>query len=170
MRSSSSEELLETIERSLEPPLAIVGLGNKLKGDDGVGVYIAEKLKNLGHANIILAYSSLESYAYKLVELNSKTIVLIDAIEAGLEPGSIVFGDAKSIVNEISPVTTHTIPLPLIMKIVENELKRHVKWLIIGIQVRDTTIGKPMSIEVIRSADILINVLHNILTRLSLKS
>jgi len=56
------------------------------------------------------------------------------------------------------------------MKIVENELKRHVKWLIIGIQVRDTTIGKPMSIEVIRSADILINVLHNILTRLSFKS
>ncbi|RLE62602.1 MAG: hypothetical protein DRN53_03720 [Thermoprotei archaeon] len=159
-------DLAESIENSIELPLTIIGLGNELKGDDGVGVYIARKLRSLGHSSIIVAGISIENHVYRVLEFDPRTVILIDAIEAGLEPGSIVLGDVKNVVHEFVPITTHTIPLPLIIRIVERELGHSVKWLLLGIQVGSTTIGEPISEDVKESADIVIKILHGILKKL----
>ncbi len=67
-----------------------VGIGNMLKGDDGVGVYVAQRLAEFDLPEDVEVYeagtSSLELAA--VLENRSK-IVVVDAVDAGHEPGAV---------------------------------------------------------------------------------
>jgi hydrogenase maturation protease len=79
----------ETDRRSI----VVIGLGHPLKGDDYVGSLIAKDLrKRIKSSAVVLivdAEGSPENVINVLNDNNPGLVVLIDAVEAGLEPGSI---------------------------------------------------------------------------------
>jgi hydrogenase maturation protease len=79
-------------------PTLLIGLGNPLMGDDGVGCAVAERLAHdprlPDSAEVICGGSDLLRYAAQM-EGRSRVLVL-DAIQDGAEPGGIfVFADGQ---------------------------------------------------------------------------
>jgi hydrogenase 3 maturation protease len=89
--------------------ILFAGIGNVLKKDDGVGVYISKRIKNNGNISSITVEVSIENYVGKINSLNPDILVLIDAVDLKSVPGTIKLLE----INQINDITfnTHNISL-----------------------------------------------------------
>jgi hydrogenase 3 maturation protease len=69
--------------------ILFVGIGNLLKMDDGVGVYISKRIKNKGTISSISVEVSIENYIGKINSLNPDILVLIDCVDLKSTVGTI---------------------------------------------------------------------------------
>ncbi|MCS7180956.1 MAG: hydrogenase maturation protease, partial [bacterium] len=70
--------------------IVILGIGNRLKGDDAVGSIIAEKLrKKIKNKNILVidAESKPENYIGVIKKFSPSLILIIDTMDIGSFPG-----------------------------------------------------------------------------------
>lgn len=58
-----------------------VGIGNLLKRDDGVGVYISKKIKNKRSVSSLTVETSIENYIGKINSMNPDILILIDCMD-----------------------------------------------------------------------------------------
>ena len=126
--------------------VALVGLGHQFRGDDYVGSLIAKdlrrKVKTGRQVVIVDAESSPENITKVLEENRPRLLILIDAIDAGLQPGAISLLD-------ISETTypffgTHSLPLKILL-----EMSPEIpKTVLLGIQPESFEFGLPISSEV----------------------
>ncbi len=133
------------ISELIKKKTVIVGMGNPLKGDDGAGVLIVEKLMkkiNSDKIKFFIVEEAIENYLGKIKRLNPDTIIIFDAVDFGGEKGEIKFFKPTDIMN-IS-TTTHSFSLPDLLKIY-NLIPRSV---IIGIQPVKISFGEEMCQEV----------------------
>ena len=65
-----------------------VGIGNLLKTDDGVGVYISSRIKNKGSVSSLSVEVSIENYIGKINSLNPDILVLIDCVDMKVSVGT----------------------------------------------------------------------------------
>jgi hydrogenase 3 maturation protease len=110
---------------------AILCIGNKYGGDDGVGPYIANKLKNQENKNLIIIDSGTipENYTSVIKKINPKNLIIIDAVEMNLKPGEIRIINKEKI--GLMHISTHNIPISLLI----NYLEKYVENIyFIGIQ------------------------------------
>jgi Ni,Fe-hydrogenase maturation factor len=61
--------------------ILFVGIGNLLKRDDGVGVYISNRIKNRDNITSLTVETSIENYIGKINNLNPDVLVLLFCIE-----------------------------------------------------------------------------------------
>lgn len=128
----------------------IIGIGNVLKGDDGVGPYIVSRLSNNIHA--IDAGTAPENHLKKIIDLKPDKIFIIDAVDFGGKPGDIkYFNEFDS--SNIS-ISTHNMPPDLFIDFIKQQTNAEIK--IIAIQPKELKFNTPMSDEVRKSADNLI--------------
>jgi hydrogenase maturation protease len=105
----SSQKRLENSVRSNKT--LVIGLGNTIAGDDGIGIHVARELKSeINEENIDV----LETYysGLKLVDLmyGYDKVVVIDAFKNGSsEPGELELFDVKDHRFEESPAMLHNI-------------------------------------------------------------
>lgn len=126
-------------------------IGNEEGGDDAVGPYIANKLKESDIKSINCGIIP-ENYTSKVKEFNPKTLVIIDSADMGLKPGEIRIVPKEKI--GVMHISTHGIPISVLI----GYLKQYVKNIIfIGIQPEKMS-GK-MSNSVKKSGDILIEMI-----------
>lgn len=126
---------------------AVIGLGNTLRRDDGIGIVILESLLNscrregIDYLNFGIASFDL---IHKLQEYD--TVLLIDGIDAGLAPGELKIFELKDIayVSKEAPVSTHEFDLKSLFELYKRfELKSKIS--VAGIQVQDTSYGEGLS-------------------------
>lgn len=130
----------------------ILGIGNTLKGDDGVGPYIISKIKNI---ETIDAGTVPENYIQKIIDSRPDEIIIIDAIDFGGKPGEVKwFSDIDS--QNIS-ISTHNLPPRLFIDFIKQQTGAEIK--IIAIQPKALRFNTPLSEEVKESADRLIDEL-----------
>ncbi|MEM0453191.1 MAG: hydrogenase maturation protease [Sulfolobales archaeon] len=133
--------------------LIIVGIGNILRGDDGIGVVIARKLrrlfKGLRSIKVIICEAGLENVTHLLMRYRPKHLLIIDAVYVkGGTPGDIyVFGVDE--LDSYRSITTHHLPLKLTLDYLMTNLNINVS--IIGIQVKNTELGSGISEEVLHA-------------------
>jgi hydrogenase maturation protease len=86
-----------------------VGIGNQLKMDDGIGVYISRRIKTIGTVSALTVEVSIENYIGKINNLKPDILVLIDCVDMKRGAGSI---ELMSL-NQIMDLTfnTHNISL-----------------------------------------------------------
>ncbi len=131
----------------LSKKIAVIGLGNTLRRDDGIGIIILESLFNsfrkegVDYLNFGIASFDLvhRMEAYEL-------ILLIDGIDAGLNPGGFKIFELKDIAYAIkSPaLSTHEFDLKSLFELYKRfELKS--KIYVAGIQVQDVSFGDSLS-------------------------
>ncbi len=105
----------------------VMCIGNRDGGDDAVGPYVADKLKN--DFTVIDAGTVPENYTSVVKKHDPKNLFIIDAVDMSLEPGEIRIVPKEKI--GVMHISTHGIPISVLI----NYLEQYVENIIfIGIQ------------------------------------
>ena len=127
--------------------IAVIGLGNTLRKDDGIGIIVLEALlKSSQHPQI--DYLNFGIASFDLVHRMEKyeRILLIDGIDAGLKPGELKIFELKDISYNLKgpALSTHEFDLKSLFELYKRfELKS--KIYVAGIQVQDVSFGDSLS-------------------------
>lgn len=120
----------------------IITVGNELMGDDAAGPLLARLIEEnpLDDWKLIDGGTTPENYLYYVRQLQPDLVLIVDAAEMGLEPGSIRLINPNSITDQLF-LNTHTLPLGYLIL----TLKEFVPEVyLLGIQPRDVVFGLPV--------------------------
>ena len=129
--------------------MLIVGTGNALRKDDGIGIYIGKQLKEQSEYKVLIAENGLENHTGVINRLQPDKLLIIDAVNLNTEPGSFELLP----LSEIKDFTgnTHTISFT---KLAEMLIVSEIY--ILGIQPADLSIGTDITEKVLHSADLIV--------------
>ncbi len=148
------KELKEFIDNKT----AIMGIGSTLKTDDGVGVFIAEKLEDMGIENVIVAEATPEHWLGFLTRKKFEKLLIVDSVLFGGEKGEIRLFDLQEISERFG--LTHSSSLHLFYDFISEE--GEVKELkILAIMPESLEVGESLSPVVMRSAEKIILFFKN---------
>lgn len=128
----------------LKGKVVIVGIGNIMRGDDGLGPMLIERLKDSVKAVCIDSAIAPENYTGKIAKENPDTILIIDAVHLELAPGEYAIIEKNEI--EVSGLTTHDISPKIFIDFLDNETSADIYML--GIQPKNVSFGDEISDEV----------------------
>ena len=116
----------------------VIGVGNELRKDDGIGIKIVRILSKTKRENIkfLIGYETPENLVQEIKKLNPEKVFIIDAVDFS---GKI--GEVKKVKFKGSSFSTHK----LSYKILENLLRCEIE--VIGIQPKDLSYGEELSME-----------------------
>lgn len=132
--------------------ILFVGIGNVLKRDDGVGVYITNRIKETKKIKKLTVEVSIENYIGKINKLSPDVLIIIDCLEFGKTAGYYeILGVEK--VKDFT-VNTHNISLKRVSELFEMPV------FILGIQPEDVSFGERISDKVIQSAEEILSIIN----------
>lgn len=129
----------------------LIGIGNRLQGDDFIGSWVARNFKADGWMSLDCE-TAPENFTSKIRKLSPDRIIIVDAAEMGLKPGEIRVIDERSI--DQFTVSSHSLPLSIFVRYLKEFVKDVV---IIGIQPK--RLEGTLSEEVKRAGEKLIKIL-----------
>ncbi len=149
----------------------ILGVGNTLKGDDGIGIYVVERINKYleevkkgskqakftgatGKVTAIDCGTTPENYTSIIKRHNPDRLILVDAAEMGLTPGSYRIIPPEKI--EVMHVSTHNMALSFLISYISEFCKLIV---LVGIQPERMDFGTALSSTVQRSGDHVANLI-----------
>ncbi|MCX7843843.1 MAG: hydrogenase maturation protease [Candidatus Bipolaricaulota bacterium] len=128
----------------------LLGIGNPLGRDDALGLRLAEGFAGPGW--VALPAPSVENALRKVKSLEPDLLVVVDAAEMGLPPGSI-----RRLPLHHAPAmlgSTHGLPLPLLLRLAGIP---HV--VLIGVEPKERGVGEGISPEVAEALSRLARIL-----------
>jgi hydrogenase 3 maturation protease len=136
---------------------ALVGIGNIMRGDDGLGPKLIEMLRGEKvNAALFDCGTAPENYAIPILATSSDTIIFIDAADFGQTPGTIRVLDMDQISNV--SFSTHS-PSPRLFIDLLKTGKPDINVFFISIQPKSTVLGQKLSAEIISGLGLLKNAL-----------
>lgn len=156
---STDTQLSEQLSKLRNSSALVIGIGNTLKGDDGVGPLVCEQLQQAGiRAEVINAGTVPENYIQRIINKTPTNLIIIDAIDFQSPPGTIkIFGPEQL---NSSVTSTHTLSPRLFADIIRQNIKVDVYF--VGIQPAHTRLGDSMSPQVCQAARLLAQTLIDV--------
>ncbi len=144
--------MLDHLKLHLAGKVVILGIGNSLRNDDGVGSILASRIKDKLPYIVYDAGPSPENYLGKIIKDKPDNIVIIDAVDFGGKPGEfrIVEGEDIKTVNLFS---THNASISLTINYLQSNLK--VDIIILIIQPKNIAFGDNLSPQISETIKIL---------------
>lgn len=141
-----------------------MGVGNELRGDDGVGVAIVQALQPSSQDQLLVinAGTAPENFTGALRQFDPGLVLMVDAVHMNESPGTVRLLDLYQL--EMCSATTHTLSHHVFALYLETELKCKVKLL--GIQAGQDKIGGGFSPQVRQSICDIVRVLRTLYCRL----
>ncbi len=133
----------------------LMGIGNTLRGDDGIGSIIAQSFKDHDWLSINCGVVP-ENFTSIIKKNKPDLVVLIDAVEMDLKSGEfrIISPDRISALH----LTTHSMPLSFLI----SYLKEYTQELIfIGIQPKIIDYSNSVSPKVLKCSEEIIKILED---------
>ena len=128
-------------------------IGNIDGGDDAVGPYIADKLKESNF--IVLDCGTVpENYTSVVKKHNPKNLIIIDAVEMYLSPGEIRIVAKEKI--GVMTISTHGMPISVLIEYLEQYIEN-----IIFIGIQPKIMSGEMTGVIKERADKLIELIRN---------
>ncbi len=131
----------------LREPSCLVGVGNRLRRDDGVGPWIAGAVRDAASGTglrVIDAEDVPENVVHEIARADCRNVVFVDAVAADGAPGTVVFGPLADF-GEAESFSTHKLALSLCGKFLEAAGKR---VFLLGIVPADLEFGSGLTAEV----------------------
>lgn len=142
--------------------LIVLGVGNKLKSDDGVGPFIISKLKeqNIENKNMMFidAETVPENFTGKIRKENPTHLIIVDACLMDLRPGDMRIVNKYEFAN--IGISTHSMSLSFFVRYLEKDTE--FKIIFVGIEPETMDWGEKPTPEVERAANEFIEVLKRI--------
>ena len=142
--------------------LLILGVGNELKCDDGVGPFIIKKLeKELSEDNIVLINGETvpENFTGKIKKDNPSHIIILDACLMDEEPGTVKVVNSENFIN--IGISTHSMSLSYFVKYLTRE--HDFKIIFIGIEPESMDYNENLTEVVEKNALKLIEIIKGII-------
>lgn len=146
-------DLRERVSGWLRGQTCFVGVGSVARGDDGVGVRLAEGLRDGIGAEVILAGDAPERWLTRLAGGGHGAVVFLDAVDFGGAPGSVVVLDSAEVVARYPQVSTHKIGLGALASMIVADGGPGV-WLL-GVQPESVGAGVGLTPAVERTVGLL---------------
>jgi hydrogenase maturation protease len=138
----------------VQPGFAVIGVGNIGMGDDGIGVYLVERLREEFSQgrwrpdcadNLRLVSAGCDAVLAGAYLAESASALLVDAADMKTEPGDFrVFAAADSRALRGAYGTAHVLPLGQVLEMVE-ELGLDSRFRIMGVQFGEVRAGGGLS-------------------------
>ena len=142
--------------------VAVLGVGNRLRGDDAVGCIVCDELQKTSSSSLVPGPSSIpglfildcgstpENYIQPVADRNPTRILVVDCCDYGAKPGEFSLFSREQ-VDRLSYglLSTHTLPLTLTIEMLALETGATIELL--GIQPERMEFGEDLS-EPIRRA------------------
>lgn len=129
-----------------------VGIGNILKSDDGIGVYISKKINESKSIQKLTVEVSIENYLGKINSLNPDVLILVDCLDFGKQPGYSEILPAEQVKD--FTLNTHNISLKKISELFKMPV------FILGIQPKSIAFGEEMSEIVLETAQNILEIIN----------
>lgn len=147
--------------------VAIIGMGMELKGDDAVGIKVAEKLSaefnNCHKIAIFSTGTAPENWIGPIRAFNPTHIIVVDSADFGEEPGSLRIIQSEEIGG--FNFSTHGMSIGIFVDYLFKNLGCSV--IILGIQCKTLKIGDEMTTEVKDASSRVAGILKACLTTLN---
>lgn len=129
--------------------ILLLGVGNRSRGDDGVGSYLIKRLQKKVKVPLLDAGDVPENCINQIESSGATMVLIVDAADFNAIPGDIAlieFADLRKI-----GVSTHSANLDLLFKVIPRN--RRPETLLVAIQPGSTSTGKGLSEAVRNSLD-----------------
>ncbi len=145
-----------------ERRVVLVGVGNPMRGDDGVGVRIIELLEAMSLDGVMLLNTETvpEAFTGKVESYEPTHALLLDAANFGGQPGETKLIDSEHIGGQA--ISTHSLPLNIFISYIEKSLG--ITVLLLGVQPKTVTFGEEMTPELVEASKRIAETLHRILS------
>jgi hydrogenase 3 maturation protease len=141
----TGEQLFEQLNKLHGSKTVIVGIGNILKGDDGVGPLVCQQLQHAKScAELIDAGTVPENYIQRIIKKTPQNLLIIDAIDFQAPPGTMEIFKPEQLNSTV--FSTHTLSPRLFAEMVNRNIEVVVYF--VGIQPAHTRLGDSMSPQV----------------------
>jgi len=145
-------ENLSSLIQQTDKRKLFAGIGNVLKSDDGIGVYISNEIKETDTIQKLTVEVSIENYLGKINSLKPDVLVLIDCVDFGKTAGYYELLPAEKVKD--FTFNTHNISLRKISELFKMPVY------ILGIQPKRIDFGEEISDIVINTAQEIINIIN----------
>lgn len=141
--------------------LIILGVGNELKSDDGVGPYVIDRLMEVSSDSVILidAQTVPENFTGKIRKEQPSHLIIVDACLMDEEPGTVKVVSRDDFAN--IGISTHSMSLSYFVRYLEQDNDFNV--IFIGIEPKIMEFANALTPNVKEGADSLINDIKEIL-------
>ncbi len=128
----------------------MVGVGNVLRSDDGIGCRLVERLAarapSPSRITLVDAGGGLENHLGRILRERPEAVLIVDAVELGRRPGDYELLDPEDLDGEASG--THDLSLRTLAEHLRRELPA-VDVKILAVQPASTAMGEGLSPDVV---------------------
>ncbi|MHC4457312.1 MAG: hydrogenase 3 maturation endopeptidase HyCI [Planctomycetota bacterium] len=156
---AAKQQVFEKLNKLRGTRTVIVGIGNTLRGDDGAGSLVCQKLQQAQiSAELIDAGTVPENYIQPIISKSPQNLIIIDAIDFAAPPGKINILKPEEL-NSLA-FSTHTLSPRLFVDMVCQSIDVNVFF--IGIQPAQIKLGQSVSTQVNKAIQQLTTILIKI--------
>ncbi|MBF0567423.1 MAG: hydrogenase 3 maturation endopeptidase HyCI [Nitrospirae bacterium] len=153
-----TDEVRDALRPAQIGKTVVLGVGNTMRSDDGVGPYVVNRLASIAQVSLsgtvfIDAGSAPEDFVEDIIAIRPSKIVIIDGADFGGYAGELRLIAEENIPS--STLTTHSFPLSITTRLIATETG--CKVFFIGIQVKSTAFGESISKEICSGADSIVD-------------
>ncbi len=146
--------------------VTVIGLGNPLMGDDGLGVIALERLRDEWHLPESVELVDGGTWGMKLLPTieDAEELVLIDAINLDVPPGTDIELERHEIPRVFAlKLSPHQIDVAEVLALCELRGRLPERMVALGLQPKDIEFGIPLSRRVAQRIDSLVaNVVYQL--------
>ena len=141
--------------------ILLLGVGNRLRGDDAVGPLLVERLQGQVDIPLLDLGDIPENYLGPIEDSGAEVVLVVDAVETGTNAGNTAIFDIEQVQN--MSVSTHTANLGLLFKVIPPESRPQV--IMLGIQPGNMIFGQDLTVSVHKTLESLAEMLMASLNR-----
>lgn len=154
--------------------IGVIGLGNKLRQDDGIGIILLEKLeqqKNLFPKNVTLINAGIPGINLIHIVEPFDEIIFLDAVNLNKKPGISFFFKPEEVSSQKNnnSVSIHETDVLKIINIYKKIKQDDKQFYIFGVQPKKLEYGENLTIEIRNNLEKIIKKLTDIINELSKK-
>ncbi|MBC8456749.1 MAG: HyaD/HybD family hydrogenase maturation endopeptidase [Deltaproteobacteria bacterium] len=133
-----------------EKKIVVLGVGNLLLADEGVGVHVANRLMEITlPPEVEVIEGGTDGFSLMDVMMNADRLIVIDAVKGGAHPGSIYRFDIEDCSPYLDVYKTSVHQINILEVISLSRLIGHTpKTTVIGIEPKSLKIGMELSPEI----------------------
>ena len=138
----------------------IIGIGNELRHDDGLGIIAARRLISLAPSDVIVIEDFGEGTSLINNWENANKVIIIDAVNAEYEPGKVIqlFAHNEPIPSKFFNYSTHAFGVAEAIELARAMNKLPMELILFGIQGVDFSSGMGLSEKVKKSMNRLVEL------------
>ena len=147
--------------------LAVLGIGNPLRGDDAVGLRVIQNLLGKVPEDVLLLECEMvpENYLSKIERFKPTHVLMVDAAQLNKEAGASKLISVEEIAG--TALSTHTLPLSFLAEIIKQNIG--AKVMLFGVQPESIEFKEGLSPKLQEASKEIADLIASVVKEISLK-